>query len=325
MPAALKHIVFLDRATLAAEMPPLHLPHAWTDYAASAAGDVAARCREAHVVVTNKVPLTAAAIAQLPQLELVAVPATGTDHVDRAACAARGIAVLNCPDYSALSVPEHAIALTMALRRNLMGYWQDVGEGAWSRSRCFFAELHPVTDLYGSTLGIVGSGDLGGRTAQLAQAFGMKVLRAERRGAASVRPGYTCFEQVLAQADVLSLHCPLSAETRGLIGERELRAMKDTAILVNTARGAIVDEAALRKALDQGWIAGAALDVLEQEPPAPDHPLLTRRRCNLIVTPHVAWRTQLSMQRLARQLIEGIARHLQANSTQGSNPHVETH
>ena len=320
----LKQIVFLDRATVAADMPPLHVPHAWTDHMASNPDDVVGRCRQAHVIVTNKVPLTATAIAQLSKLELVAIPATGMDHVDIHACAARGIPVLNCPDYSALSVPEHAIALAMALRRNLMGYWQDVSEGAWARARTFFTELYPVTDLHGSRLGIIGSGDLGRRTAQLGQAFGMKVLHAERRGSVVTRPGYTPFEQVLGQADVLSLHCPLTAETRGLIGERELRAMKETAIVVNTARGGIVNEAALLKALEEGWIAGAALDVLEQEPPAADHALLTKRRGNLIVTPHVAWRTQLSMQRLAGQLIENIERHLRAQNTLANSQNVET-
>lgn len=321
--AALKHIVFLDRATLAGTLPPLKLPHAWTDHAASSAGQVVARCRDADVIVTNKVPLTASILAQLPRLELVAVPATGTDHVDRQACEARGIAVLNCPDYSALSVPEHALALILALRRNLMGYWQDVADGAWSQAASFYAELHPVGDLHGTTLGIVGSGALGRRTAQLAEAFGMRVLRAERPRAAAVRPGYTPFAQVLREADVLSLHCPLDASTRGLVGERELRAMKPGALLVNTARGALVDEVALLRALDEGWIAGAALDVLEHEPPAADHPLLAKRRSNLIVTPHIAWRTPLAMERLARQLVEGIESHLRAQFTTGSKEHVE--
>ena len=320
----LKRVVFLDRATLAAEIPPLPIPHAWTDYAASRPHDVPERCRDAHVVVSNKVPLGADVIAQLPRLEMVAVPATGTDHVDRRACAERGIAVLNCPDYSALSVPEHAIALMLALRRNLPGYWQDVAQG-WPGARAFYAELHPVADLHGTTLGIVGSGDLGARTARLAEAFGMRVLRAERRGAAVPRPGYTPFDEVLAQADILSLHCPLTAETRGLVGERELRAMKHSALLVNTARGGIVDEAALLDALDHGWIAGAALDVLAQEPPPPDHPLLARPRSNLIVTPHVAWRTPLAMQRLARQLIDIIHSHLRAQATHPEERHVQTH
>lgn len=321
----MKHVIFLDRASLPAEMPRLASPHTWTDYPATEAAQVVARCREAHVIVSNKVPLSAQTLAQLPLLELVAVPATGMDHVDLQACALRGINVVNCPDYSALSVPEHAIALAMALRRNLMAYWRDVPNGAWSASDSFFAELHPVCDLHGSTLGIVGSGALGSRTAQLGQAFGMQVLRAERPDATGVRPGYTSFQQVVREADVLSLHCPLQADTRGLIGEAELRAMKTTAILVNTARGGIVDEAALLTALDQGWIAGAALDVLEQEPPAATHPLLSKRRNNLIVTPHIAWRTPTAMRRLAQQLVDGIARHLQMQTTSGTQQNVQTH
>ncbi len=321
----MKHVIFLDRASLPAEMPVLAAPHSWTDYAATEAGQVVARCREAQVVVSNKVPLPAETLAQLPLLELVAVPATGMDHVDLQACARRGIAVVNCPDYSALSVPEHAIALAMALRRNLVAYWHDVPDGAWAASDSFFAELYPVADLHGSTLGIVGSGALGSRTAELGRAFGMQVLRAERPGAATVRPGYTSFQQVLRESDVLSLHCPLQPATRGLIGEAELRAMKTTAILVNTARGGLVDEAALLEALDQGWIAGAALDVLEQEPPAATHPLLSRRRNNLIVTPHIAWRTPTAMRRLAQQLVDGIARHIHTQTNPGSQPNVQTH
>lgn len=315
MTQALKNIVFLDRSTLDATLPTLPVPHVWTDYATTTAPAVVERCRDAQVVVTNKVGLTAEMIARLPQLELVAVPATGMDHVDRAACASHGVVVFNCPDYSALSVPEHALALIMALRRNIPGYWQDVASGAWGRAEGFYAELHPVKDLYGATLGIVGNGALGRRTAQLAEAIGMRVLLAERPGASSVRPGYTLLNHVLAEADVLSLHCPLDATTRGLIGKAELRAMKPSAILINTARGALVDESALLHALDQGWIAGAGLDVLTQEPPSHDHPLLSRQRPNLIVTPHIAWRTPLAMQRLTRQLIDGIARHLQAHSS----------
>lgn len=310
----MKHIVFLDRATLAGDLPLLQRLHVWTDHASTEADAVVARCRDAHVIVTNKVPLSAKAIAQMPLLELVAVPATGTDHVDRKACAARGISVLNCPDYSTLSVAEHAIALAMALRRNLVAYWQEIANGAWTRSAAFFAELHPLADLHGATLGIVGSGALGNRTAELGRAFGMRVLHAERPKALSVRPGYTPFNDMLREADVLSLHCPLQPDTRGLIGERELRAMKRSAVLVNTARGAIVDEVALLKALDQGWIAGAGLDVLESEPPPADYPLLAKRRHNLIVTPHVAWRTPLAMTRLARQLIDGIEHHLKGKT-----------
>lgn len=325
MSPSVKHVVFLDRATLQADLPVPSVPHSWTNHSSTEPEEVVPRCRDVQVVVSNKVRLTAGMLERLPRLELVAVPATGMDHVDREACAKRGVEVINCPDYSALSVPEHAIALMMALRRNLMGYWQDVADGEWARAAAFYAELHPVADLHGGTFGLVGSGSLGARTAQLVEALGMKVLKAERRGSAIARPGYTLFEDVLRQSDVLSLHCPLTPDNHGLIGTAELRAMKPSALLINTARGALVDEAALLTALDQGWIAGAGLDVLAHEPPPPDHPLLARRRGNLIVTPHVAWRTPLAMQRLARQLVERIERHLAAQSHLESNLHVQTH
>jgi glycerate dehydrogenase len=197
----------------------------------------------------------------------------------------------------------------MALRRNLVAYWRDVYAGDWSGSPTFYAELHPVADLYGSTLGIVGAGHGGKRIAQLAEAFGMRVLFAERKSATSLRPGYTAFEQVLREADVISLHCRFTAETRDLFGMREFEQMKRTASLVNTARGGIVNESELVEALDRKLIANAALDVLEQEPPARDHPLLLKPRADLIVTPHVAWRTQVAMSRLVKQLAEGIQKH----------------
>ena len=303
----MKRIVFLDRATVNADLPRPTVPHEWLDHATSTPDEVLSRCHGAHVVVTNKVPLTAATLAALPRLELVVAAATGVDHIDHAACAERGVALANCVGYSTPSVAEHAIALAMALRRNFMGYWRDAS--AWSQAERFYAELHPVADLHGATLGIVGHGALGRRTAELGAAFGMRVLRAERRGAAEARPGYTDFDMVLREADVLSLHCPLSDETRGLIGADELRAMKRTAILVNTARGALVDEAALLAALDAGWIAGAGLDVLCAEPPPADQPLLRAPRPDLIVTPHIAWRTPTAMARLARHVVAAIDEH----------------
>lgn len=300
-------IVFLDRATLSpAPLPALTGGHEWVDFDASTPEQVAERAAGAQVLVSNKVKVTADALRRLPGLRLIAVPATGLDHVDLGYCRDHGIAVINCPDYSALSVPEHAIALLLALRRNLFAYRDAVREGAWARAGAFFAELYPLADLHGQTLGIVGAGRLGRRTAELAQAFGMKVLYAEHKQADAVRQGYTAFGDVLAQSDALSLHCPLNAQTRGLIGAAELARMKRTALLVNTARGGLVDEAALLSALADGTIAGAGLDVLAHEPPSPDDPLLQYRGHNLVVTPHVAWRTPLAAQRLADQLIAGI-------------------
>ncbi|SAK88379.1 glycerate dehydrogenase [Caballeronia catudaia] len=305
----MKTIVFLDRATLSTDLPDLPFAHRWVEYPSTTPGQVVERCRDAQIVVTNKVPLTGDVLAQLPQLELIGVPAAGVNHLDMETCRQRGIEVVACPGYSTISVPEHAFALMLALRRNLVPYWRDVYDGGWSGSPTFYAELHPIKDLHGSTLGIVGAGHGGKRLAELASPFGMRVIFAERRHATVVREGYAAFDEVLREADVISLHCPLTDETRHLFGLAEFERMKRSASLVNAARGGIVDERALMEALDRKLIANAALDVLEQEPPAADHPLLTSARTDLIVTPHVAWRTQVAMQRLVTQLAQGIEQH----------------
>lgn len=300
------HIVFLDRATLPEALPALRTRHTWHDHAHTASEQVVERARNADVLITNKVPLTASMLRELPKLRLVAVCATGMDHVDLAACAERGIAVRNCPDYSALSVAEHAIALMLALRRNLFAYREAVNAGRWSDSPSFYGAWFPFADLHGQTLGIFGAGSIGRRTAELAAAFGMRVLWGERRGASGPRAGYTAFDELLRTSDVISLHCPLTEETRGLIGAEALARMKPDALLVNTGRGGLVDEAALLGALLARRIGGAALDVLAVEPPAADHPLLRQSLPNLIVTPHVAWRTPLARQRLGEQLVVAI-------------------
>jgi glycerate dehydrogenase len=206
-------------------------------------------------------------------------------------------------------VPEHVMALLLALSRNLIAWRETVLAGCWQRSEQFCLFDHPIRDLHGATLGLVGAGSLGNGVARLAEAFGMRVLRAERRGAATVRPGYTAFAEVLATADAISLHCPLNDNTRGLIGEAELRAMKRSVLLINTARGGIVDEVALIQALREGWIAGAGFDVVTAEPPPDDHPMLDPQLLalpNFLLTPHVAWASRPAMQSLADQLIDNI-------------------
>ena len=186
---------------------------------------------------------------------------------------------------------------------------QAVVDGRWQRSGqfCFFD--YPIRDLHGATLALIGSGSLGSGVARLAAAFGMRVLRSERKDALSVRPGYTPFAEALRQADVVSLHCPLNAETARLIGEAELRSMKTSALLINTARGGLVDEAALARALHEGWIAGAGFDVLSVEPPRSGNALLAPELLalpNFLLTPHVAWASQPAMQALADQLIDNL-------------------
>ena len=302
-------IVQLESESLIAAVRRPAFAHQWIEYPATQPGQVVERLRGAAVAITNKVPLDATAIAALPELKMIAVSATGTNNVDLAACRARGIVVSNIRGYAEHTVPEHVIALLLALSRNLVAWRETLLAGGWQQSSQFCLFDHPIRDLHGATLGLIGSGTLGNGVARLAEAFGMRVLRAERKGATTVRPGYTAFADVLAEADAISLHCPLTPETTGLIGEAELQAMKPSALLINTARGGIVDEAALIRALTEGWIAGAGFDVITAEPPPAGHPMVDPAllaRPNFLLTPHVAWSSRPAMQALADQLIDNI-------------------
>jgi glycerate dehydrogenase len=302
----MQKIVFLDRDSLIADVRRPGFTHEWRDYPATAAHEVVERLRGASVAITNKVPLRADAIAQLPELKMVAVAATGTDNVDLDACRARGIVVANIRDYSLVSVPEHCFALILALRRNLRAYSADVEAGRWQRSSRFCLLDHPIADLGGSRLGIVGYGALGRKVGAIGRAFGMQVCVAARSTVADTDVTQLPLEELLATSDVVSLHLPLTEQTRHMIGARELASMKKTAILVNTARGGLVDEAALADALTRGVIAGAGFDVLSKEPPVPDNPLLLLRLPNFILTPHVAWASGGAMQTLADMLVDNI-------------------
>lgn len=305
----MERIVYLERESIIADVRRPTCAHEWVEHAKTPQADVVSRLAGATIAIVNKVLVDAAMIARLPALKMVAVAATGTNNVDLEACRARGIVVSNIRGYAAHTVPEHAIALMLALSRNLVAYRESVQAGRWQQSEqfCFFD--HPIRDLNGATLTLVGSGSLGEGVARLAEAFGMRVLRAERKGAAGFRSGYTPFADALAAADVVSLHCPLTPETQGLIGEAELRAMKRSALLINTARGGLVDEASLLCALQEGWIAGAGFDVLSKEPPKDGNPLLAPEllaQPNFLLTPHVAWASRPAMQALADQLIDNI-------------------
>ncbi|MFK3740636.1 D-2-hydroxyacid dehydrogenase [Massilia sp. TN1-12] len=299
-------IVFLDRDSLIATIRPPSFAHRWRDYPATAPNEVVERLQGAAIAVTNKVPLRADALAQLPDLKMIAVAATGTDNVDLAACRARGIVVANIRDYSLVSVPEHAFALMLAVRRNLCAYMADVEAGRWERSTRFCLLDHPIGDLAGSRLGIVGYGALGKRVAQIGRAFGMEVAATSRSPIQDPDVLALPLDELLATSDVVSLHLPLSDATRHLIGAAELASMKRSAILINTARGGLVDEAALAAALQDGTIAGAGFDVLSKEPPVPDNPLLQLRLPNFVLTPHVAWASGGAMQTLADMLVDNL-------------------
>lgn len=302
-------IVHLDRASVVADFRRPAFAHDWIDHPQTAPQQVVERLRGASIAITNKVPLSAAVIDALPELRMIAVAATGTNIIDLDACRRRGIVVSNIRGYAEHTVPEHVFALLLALSRNLFAWRATIQAGAWQAAEQFCLFDHPIRDLHGATLGVIGAGSLGNGVVRLGAAFGMRVLRAERKDAASVRPGYTAFAEVLAAADAISLHCPLNDATRHLIGEAELRAMKSSALLINTARGGIVDEAALARALREGWIAGAGFDVLSVEPPPDDQPLLDPALLalpNFLLTPHVAWSSRPAMQMLADQLVDNL-------------------
>ena len=302
----MEKIVFLDAATVIAEVRRPSFAHEWTDYPSTASEQVVSRLQDATIAITNKVLLRRDLLEQLPGLKMVAISATGTDNIDITYCRERGIVVSNIRNYSVHTVPEHVFMLMLALRRNLLAFREDVRNGAWQASEQFCLFTHPVQDLYGSTLGIIGHGAIGKAVAQIASAFGMKVLRAEHKGVSAVRPGYTAFDTVLRDSDVITLHLPLNAQTRHLIGTTEFELMQPQALLINTARGGLVDETALLAALRSGRIAGAGFDVLGKEPPGDGHPLLDLDMPNFILTPHIAWSGRAAMQALADQLIDNI-------------------
>lgn len=299
-------IVFLDRDSLVANVRKPDFAHQWQDHAATAHADVVARLKGASIAITNKVPLRADDIASLPDLMMVAIAATGTDNVDLAACREHGIVVSNIRNYSLVSVPEHVFTLILALRRNLRAYMDDVGAGKWQKAKQFCLFDHPIADLSGSTLGIVGYGTLGKRVAAIARAFGMEVIAASRSPIEDGSVRQVPLDELLHSADVVSLHVPLTELTRNMIGAEQLAGMKRGALLINTARGGLVNEADLAQALRDGVIAGAGFDVLSKEPPLKDNPLLALRLPNFILTPHVAWASAGAMQTLADMLIDNI-------------------
>jgi glycerate dehydrogenase len=299
-------VVFLDRASLKATVRKPACATEYLEYPKTSPAEVVPRLREATVAIINKIPLRAEVLQQLPQLKMIAVAATGYDVVDVGYCKQHGIAVANIRNYAIHTVPEHAFALILALRRNILAYRQDVENGVWNRSEQFCFFTHAIGDLHGSTLGIIGEGAIGQGTAAIGRAFGMRVLFADHLPPKMPGVTFAPFDQVLAESDVISLHCPLTPETRNLINLEAFRKMKSSALLINTARGGLVDEAALIQALDEGLIAGAGFDVLTVEPPRNGHPLLDVRRPNFILTPHVAWASDGAMQFLADQLIDNI-------------------
>ena len=281
--------------------------HDWVDHGKTRPDEVAERLKGADIAVVNKAPLPKAVLEALPDLKLIAVAATGTDNIDKAAAQAQGIVVSNSRNYAIATVPEHAFALILALRRQLPGYREVVRAGGWQAAGQFTVFTDPIHDLAGTTLGIIGEGAIGQSVAAIGRAFGMRPLFAMHKHRDDMGPLYTPFAEVLATSDVITLHAPLLPETRGMIALPEFRQMTRKPIIINTARGGLVDEKDLVTALDEGLIAGAGFDVTVGEPPAADHPFLALLdRPNFILTPHTAWASTEAMQTLADQLIDNI-------------------
>jgi glycerate dehydrogenase len=302
--------VFLDYDSLhPADLDPsgLHaLPLELVLHGRTQAEETATRLRDADIAITNKVVIDADVIAACPRLRAIAVTATGTNNIDLDAARARGIAVANVTGYGTGAVAQHTFALLLALSNRIGDYSRDAVNGRWSASDSFCLIDHPVRDLAGSTLGIIGYGELGREVARLARAFGMQVLVAE--GEAGPAPGRLPLPELLAAADVVSLHTLLTSRTEKIINADSLVLMKHGALLVNTARGGLVDETALAAALRSGRLGGAALDVLSVEPPPPDHPLLAGDIPNLLITPHCAWASRGARQRLLDATVANLVR-----------------
>ncbi|MBY4675284.1 2-hydroxyacid dehydrogenase [Marinobacterium arenosum] len=266
---------------------------------------LAERLAGVEVVITNKVVIDAASIARAPELKLICVVATGTNNIDLAAARSAGIQVCNCVAYGVDSVVQHVWALILALHTNLLNYDKAVKAGDWGRASQFCMLSFPIRELAGRTLGVFGYGNLGRGVARIGEAFGMRVLVGERPGQ-PVRDGRVAFEQLLAESDLISLHCPLTDETRDLFNAGTLVKMKPGSFLVNAARGGIVNEQALIEALQSGHLAGAATDVLSEEPPCNGNPLIDAQLDNLIVTPHSAWGSREARERILQQTVENI-------------------
>ncbi len=301
--------VFLDLATVDCgdvDLAPLESAIAgWQYHETTAPEETLERIQGAELVVSNKVILDRAILEQSPKLKLICIAATGTNNVDLGAARELGIAVTNVAGYSTPSVVQHVFGLILGLSNRLYEYRTLVADGAWPRSEMFCLLDYPFRELSGKLLGIVGYGALGKSVARVAEAFGMEVILAQRPGGPD-QEGRVPLDELLQRSDVVSLHCPLTEQTRDLIGARELGLMKPDALLINTARGGIVDEAALAAALQNGEIGGAGVDVLAAEPPTADHPLLELKLPNLMVTPHIAWASREARQRLIDEIAANI-------------------
>ncbi|HHE9060703.1 TPA: 2-hydroxyacid dehydrogenase [Haemophilus influenzae] len=308
-------IVFLDSTAIPKHIliPRPSFEHTWTEYDHTSSVETIERARDADIVITSKVIFDRETLQQLPKLKLIAITATGTNNVDLVAAEEMGIAVRNVTGYSSTTVPEHVIGLIFSLKHSLAGWLRDQTEAKWAESKQFCYFDYPITDVRGSTLGVFGKGCLGTEVGRLANAVGMKVLYAEHKDATVCREGYTPFDEVLKQADIVTLHCPLTETTKNLINVETLSKMKKGAFLINTGRGPLIDELALVDALKTGHLGGAALDVMVKEPPEKDNPLILAAKTmpNLIITPHIAWASDSAVTTLVGKVMQNIEEFVQ--------------
>ena len=295
------NIVFLDSTAI-----PKHIPiprpsfaHTWTEYEYTSYAETIERAKDADIVITSKVIFDREMLKQLPKLKLIAEE--------------MGIAVRNVTGYSSTTVPEHVMGLIFALKHSLAAWLRDQTEAKWAESKQFCYFDYPITDVRSSILGVFGKGCLGTEVGRLANAVGMKVLYAEHKDATFCREGYMPFEEVLKQADIVTLHCPLTETTKNLINAETLSKMKKGAFLINTGRGPLIDELALVDALKTGHLGGAALDVMVKEPPEKDNPLILAAKTmpNLIITPHIAWASDSAVTTLVGKVMQNIEEFVQ--------------
>ena len=315
-------IVFLDRDTIAPHIK-IRRPvfaHEWTEHDRTKAEEVAVRLAGATIAITNKAPIREEALDKCLDLKMIAIAATGSDIVDVKACGERGIAVSNIRGYAVNTVPEHTFALILALKRGLVGYRRDVGEGEWQKAAQFCFFNHRIDDLRDSRLGIIGEGSLGSSVASIGKnGFGMDTVFLDHDFVEDDDRRFRSFlphDEFLSTTDIVTVHCPLTEHTENLLNLEAFMKMKNSAIVVNTARGAVINEEDLCTAISEGMIAGAAIDVLASEPPADDHPYLKLlSRPNFILTPHVAWASTEAMQTLSDQLIDNIENFVEGRPT----------
>ena len=313
----MEKIVHLDAIAIPKEFP-LPRPdfaHEWISYESSPYETLVERCRDATIVVTNKCRMTAEVLSQCPKVKFIAELATGYNNIDIDYCKEHGISVATIQGYSTNSVAEHTLTMMLMLARSMIKTRKRMEDGLWVNADCFCQKPYPIVDLQGHTLTVIGSGAIGSRIGELAQVFGMKVLKAEHRSATTVRPGYTAFADAIAQADFISVNCPLNAETTNLLSAAEFKLMKPSVVIVNNARGGVVNEQDLVSAIEQGTIGGAAADVASVEPLPADHPYVKLlKNDNFILTPHQAWMSDACLEELCRQFKENLDAFAQGKS-----------